>query len=233
MNKLKKMLFAALIAAVMFSTAAAAEGVITQSACSIVRSGDTYQVYCFAQVRNDSDQTICMDEGVLKLHNGDQLMAMQDVGQLNPYFLSPGEEGFLFDVVTFEPNEDGIVVPSVTNLTYEIEYMEIDALYAGQKLATNARLEHNAFSGDMMVICEITNPTAQDIFHPTVAFGLYSDAGQLLYADGVLLSDVGIPAGGTVLARFDVDDVFVSQWSSYGVTPEKAQVSAMFRSEAD
>ena len=45
----------------------------------------------------------------------------------------------------------------------------------------------------------------------------------MVYADGTTLQDVGIPAGGTVLVRFDVDEAFVTQWQSYGAMPTQVQ----------
>lgn len=236
MKRMFWMLAAALVAATMLLAAPCAaenEGVITQSACSIVRSGEAYHVYCFAQIRNDSDQIICLDEGELELHNGDQLLASQRVTQLWPYFLEPGQEGYLVDVVVFEPNEDGVVLPSVTGLTYDLAYMDIDPLFAGQALYTGARLERSGHGSKATLICEVTNPTQEEIYHPTIAFGLYSDVGQLLYADGTTLYDVGIPAGGKVLVRFDVDEEFVTQWNSYGIDAAQAHVYAMYRSETD
>jgi len=208
-------------------------GTITNSACSIVQSGDQYQVYCFAQVRNDSGRLICLDEGTLELMNGDMLLASQRVTQMWPYFLEPGEEGYLFDVVTFEPGLEGPVVPSVSGMTYDIEYMEINPQYAGEKLNMQARIESDDYSGKLSVICEISNPAQQPVFDPTVSFGLYTDAGQMLYAGGSTLYGVGVPAGGTVLARFDVDELFISQWISYGVTATQVRASAMVRSAQD
>ena len=66
-----------------------------------------------------------------------------------------------------------------------------------------------------------------------MALGLYTDDGTMVYADGTTLQDVGIPAGGTVLVRFDVDDVFVKQWQSYGVMPTQANTNASFRKDED
>ncbi len=72
-----------------------------------------------------------------------------------------------------------------------------------------------------------------DAYDPTVAFGLYTGEGSMIYADGMTLRDVGIPAGGTVLVRFAIDSVFVSQWQGYGVVPAEARVSASFRADDD
>ena len=41
------------------------EGVIVQSSCNILQSGEYYLVYTFAQVHNNSDSIICLDQGTL------------------------------------------------------------------------------------------------------------------------------------------------------------------------
>ena len=56
---------------------------------------------------------------------------------------------------------------------------------------------------------------------------------RMLYSDGTTLQDVGIPAGGTVLVRFDVDEAFVAQWQSYGAMPTQVHTNASFRHDED
>ena len=55
----------------------------------------------------------------------------------------------------------------------------------------------------------------------------------LTIADGKTLTDVGIPAGGRVLTRFDVDPLLVQQWISYGAAPANVVAVAMVRSGED
>lgn len=233
MKKMIALVLALLMCAAAMAGMAEGEGVISQTSCSIVQSGDYYLVYCFAQVYNASDEVICLEEGMLSLMNGEQLLATSDVSQLWPYFLSPGEEGYLFDIVPFEPNEDGVVVPTVTGLSYDVKYMTIAPEFASQPLEASARLEISEGSGEMTVICEIANPTQMDAYDPTIAFGLYAGNGGMIYADGMTLKDVGIPAGQSVLARFAVDKVFVEQWKTYGAEPTEVRVNAGFRNDAD
>ena len=219
----------------LFACAAVAEneGVIVQSTCNIVQSGEYYLVYCYAQVHNSSDQIICLERGTFDLVNGEYLPSTSEVTQLWPYFLNPGEDGYVFDIVFFEPDEYGNpVVPSVTGISYQIEYMTVDNAYASYGLDTSATLETDA-SGAMSVVCRLTNNTQVDAYDPTVSFGLYTQAGYMLYADGQTIQNVGIPAGGTMLVRFGLDDVFISQWSAAGMMPEQVQVTGSFRNDQD
>ena len=212
------------------------EGVVAEvvkSSCSIVQSGDYYLVYCYAQVHNPSDQILCINEGTFELYSDNQLLATQEVSQLWPYFLNPGEDGYLFDIVAFEPNEDGVFIPNVTGIDYFVDYMPVNAQFAGTSLDCTPSITYDPISGNLFVICELSNPTQEAAYSPTVAFGLYMDNGALIYAGGTTLQGVGVPAGGTTLMRFAIDDAIVTQWSNYGVSPTQVQAKAMFRTDAD
>ena len=71
---MKKML-AALALALTLPTCALgdSEGVIVQSSCNIVQSGDYYLAYCFAQVHNNASTVICLDQGPFDLQSGETL----------------------------------------------------------------------------------------------------------------------------------------------------------------
>ncbi len=234
---MKKIIVWAVLAAMLLCAAiglADSEGVIVQSSCNILQSGEYYLVYTFAQVHNNSDSIICLDQGTFELHSGEQMLASQNVSRMWPYFLNPGEDGYLFDIVSFEPDENGTpVVPSVTAIDYNITYMPVADAFGSRDLSAVCEILSGTEDGSLQVLCEITNTTEEDAFDPNISFGLYTDAGQMIYADGMTLKGIGIPAGGTVLTRFDVEEAFVSQWSSYGVMPTQAHVNASFRAESD
>ena len=231
---MKKWLAALLLALLLPACALGdSEGVIVQSSCNIVQSGNYYLAYCFAQVHNNASTVICLDRGTFDLQSGETLLSTSEVAQIWPYFLNPGEDGYLFDIVSFEPDENGNpVVPSITGISYNLTYLPVDAAFANYDLSAVSEIVQDA-SGDMSVICRLTNPTEMDAYNPTVAIGLYTDSGAMLYSDGTTLQDVGIPAGGTVLVRFDVDEAFVAQWQSYGAMPTQVHTNASFRHDED
>ena len=168
-----------------------------------------------------------------RLQSGETLLSTSEVSQIWPYFLSPGEDGYLFDIVSFEPDENGNpVIPSITGISYNVTYLPVDNAYASYDLSAVSEIAQDV-SGDVSVVCRLTNSTDMDAYNPTVALGLYTDDGTMVYADGTTLQDEGIPAGGTVLVRFDVDDVFVKQWQSYGAMPTQANTNASFRKDED
>ena len=218
--------------ALMLGTGALAqdEGTIVQSSCNIVQSGEYYLVYCFAQVHNNTEETICLDEGNLYVMGGEEAIGSERISRLWPSMLAPGQDGYLFNIVTFEP---GAGIPSVTGLNYDLTYMTLNPAYGGQALDAQARIEVNDITGRMSVVCEVSNPTDEDAFGAMLATGLYTDAGQMVYADGLQLSDIGIPAGGRVLVRLDVDEELAQQWASYDALPTQAHVNVMFSTNED
>lgn len=228
---------AALVLALLALLAAApalgdSEGVVVRSSCNIVQSGQYYLVYCFAQVHNNSSSVICLENGTFDLQDGETILSTSEISQIWPYFISPNEDGYLFDIVSFEPDENGNpVLPTITGISYDINYMAVDSTYASRDLEAISSIETDA-SGDVYVICRITNGTDVDAYDPTIAFGLYADT-NLVYADGTTLKDVGIPSGGTLLVRFDIDDAFITQWKSYNSMPTQVMVSAAFRNDED
>ena len=202
-------------------------GTIVQSSCSIVQDGEYYLAYCFAKVKNNTDEVLCLDEGAFHLMGGDEAIASEEVSQLWPYFIAPGTEGYLFDIVPFEQ------LPQITGIDYNIRYLSINSAYAGTTLTTQGSVELDEDSNALSVLCEVVNPGQTDAYDPTVVMGLYTDAGQLVYSDGRNLKDVGIPASGRLLVRFYVEPMLVEQWMSYGALPTQVQISAMFRTGSD
>lgn len=234
---MKKRFAPAVLAVMLLLSAlglADSQGVIVQSSCSIQPSGDYYLVYTFAQVHNNSDEIICLDQGSFELHGGEQILSTQKVTRMWPYFLNPGEDGYFFDIVSFEPDEEGNpVMPSVTNIEYNVTYMPVNGAFASVDLSAVSELTLEESTGEMNVVCEIENTTDIDAYDANISFGLYTDAGQMIYADGMILTGVGIPAGGTVLVRFEVEKAFVEQWRSYNALPTQAHVNASFRAGSD
>ncbi len=234
---MKKLLMAIVAAALLLAAAAGfadAEGVVVQSSCNILQSGEYYLVYTFAQIHNNSGSIICLDQGTFELHSGEQLLASKKVSRIWPNLINPGEDGYVFDIVSFEPDENGNpVMPSISAIDYNITYMTVDSEFGSLDLSAVSEIETDAESGAMTVVCEITNITDAPAYDPNVSFGLYTDAGQMIYADGKILTGVGIPAGGTMLVRFAVDSAFIEQWTGYGVSPTQASVVASFRRDED
>ena len=221
---------AAVLLMLLFAVPAIAEeekGTIVQSSCSIVQDGEYYLAYCFAKIRNDTDQVLCLDEGTFYLVNGDEEIASEEVSQLWPYFLAPGTEGYLFDIVPFEE------MPQITGIDYDLRYLDIHSAYAGTTLKTQGYVELDEDRNALSVLCEVVNPTDTDAYDPTVVVGLYTDAGQLVYSDGRSLKDVGIPANGKLMVRFYVEPMLVEQWLNYGALPTQVQTGAMFRTGSD
>ena len=225
---MKKMLALMLMMLAMTAAAVAEqEGTVVQSSCSIVQTGEYYLAYCFAQVHNNTDQVLCLEDGTFSLTSGEEVISHEEVSKIWPYFVAPGEDGYLFDIVPFDS------MPQITGLAYDLTYLTIHPDYAGEKLDAQTRVELDESSNVLSVVCEMTNPTDAEAFDPVIAIGLYTDAGQLVYTDGRGVQDVGIVPQGKLLVRFDVEPDMVQQWIGYGALPTQVKVSAMFRTGSD
>ncbi len=234
----KKVLCAAICALLMLMSGAGALadeglGMVVQSSCNIVPGSEYDLVYTFAQVHNQSSQTICLDTGEYHLADGEQLLLSGDVSRLWPNTLAPGADGYLFDVIVYEREAGDTAAPNITNLSYNLNFMTLDEAYAGRALNTQARLETAQDGESITVVCAVENATDADVFDPMIAFGLYIEGGQMVYAGGTTLENVGIPAGDTVLMRFDVEPEIVEQWRGYGAMPTAVQASALYHVDVD
>ena len=68
-----------------------------------------------------------------------------------------GEDGYYFDMVSFEPGEDGqSVVPAVSGIDYNVVYTTMDESYASCDLSAVSTVEQDE-AGHIAVLCELTN----------------------------------------------------------------------------
>lgn len=225
---MKRKLWALLCAAALLHGAALADGggQVVQSSCSTMQAGNVWVAYCYAQVYNPTDDVICLEAGSFDLLSGGDRLASGVVEQITPYFLNPGESGYLYDAVVFEP-EDGETMPQVTGISYDMHYMTVESGYAAPKLSAQAE-SFRQENGDYTFEITVRNDTDRPAWGPTVAFGLYSSGGALLYADGRTLESVGILPGNSVVVRFDVARGFTDHWQEYGVSPDEVRAVASF-----
>ncbi len=238
---MKKMMSAVLAAALALGGMALAEeaeieasGVISQAACSIQQADEGYTVYCYAQIFNNSDHVIALEDGMLEVISGEQLLADQQVERIWPSFINPGEHGYVYDVVRIIGEEgETVELPQVTGIDYRLEYMPVDVAYGNRKLSVTAAMTQMREDGPITVTCELVNDTDTDAEEPTVSYGLFTENGTLVYAGARTLEDIVLPAGQRIAVTFEIGDSFVQQWISYGAKPTQAQVSAVYRDNDD
>ena len=210
-----------------------AGGTVIQTSCSIIQGEDSWLVYCYAEVYNSTENVLCLEEGSFDLFSGDQILATGEVTQMYPFFLGPYEHGYFFDMVVFEPDENGnLLTPNVTRIAYDVEYMTIDSVYASRLLSTDAKL-NRLDTGSLEVEIEVENITEETVYSPVVAYSLCTSGGAMIYADGISLANIGIPSGDSVLVRFEVAKAFVNQWEAYGALPTEVNPIASFQGNED
>ena len=190
---------------------------VIQSSCSIMEADNSFIVYCYAQVYNSTRNVVCMEEGSFELRSGDEILVTGSVEQMTPYFLKPGETAYLYDAAVMDWTE-GEGIPYITGLSYNITYYTVDDAFANRDLVVTGEQQREP-DGALAVLLRVQNPLEEEAWNPTLAFGLFTEGGALLYCDGRTLENVGIPAGGEVTVRFDVSRLFTERWAEYGADP--------------
>ena len=197
---------------------------VIQSSCSIMEADNSFIVYCYAQVYNGTSNVVCMEKGSFELRSGDDMLVSGSVEQMTPYFLKPGESGYLYDAAVLDRAE-GEGVPSITGLSYNINYYTVDDAFANRDLVVTGEQQREP-DGSLAVLLRVQNPLEEEAWSPTLAGGLYTEGGALLYCDGRTLENVGIPAGGEMTVRFDISKLFAERWAEYGADPAQVKATA-------
>ena len=204
---------------------------IVQSSISIVRQEAGWLLSCYAEVRNDSAQVVALEEGHFSLTAQGGPLANGAVGSLMPYFLSPGQIGYLRDTVQIPPLE-GDEQPLVTGLSYALTALPVDSALQSEGLSVRMeRMERE--NGGLLVELRLQNTTASPIWNPTLAWGLYASGGALLYADGRTLGNIALPGGDETIVRFDVPAAYVDRWDEYGAEPAEVRAMASYGGDED
>ena len=221
----RRIIVAALLALAAALPALADPGAnVIQSSCSIMEADNSFIVYCYAQVYNGTSNVVCMEKGSFELRSGDDMLVSGSVEQMTPYFLKPGESGYLYDAAVLDRAE-GEGVPSITGLSYNINYYTVDDAFANRDLVVTGEQQREP-DGSLAVLLRVQNPLEEEAWSPTLAFGLYTEGGALLYCDGRTLENVGIPAGGEMTVRFDISKLFAERWAEYGADPAQVKATA-------
>ena len=197
---------------------------VIQSSCSIMEADNSFIVYCYAQVYNGTSNVVCMEKGSFELRSGDDMLVSGSVEQMTPYFLKPGESGYLYDAAVLDRAE-GEGVPSITGLSYNINYYTVDDAFANRDLVVTGEQQREP-DGSLAGLLRVQNPREEEAWSPTLAVGLYTEGGALLYCDGRTLENVGIPAGGEMTVRFDISKLFAERWAEYGADPAQVKATA-------
>ncbi|MBR1709378.1 MAG: hypothetical protein IJ719_11180 [Clostridia bacterium] len=230
-----KRFLAVLAAFLMVSFMASAEDTIrvVQTACNILVYGDECQVFCCAQVHNDTNRILGIESGTVRLLYEDTVVAEEEVERLWPYFLDPGGDGYLFQLIRFLPDAQGNpVIPAITGVIYDLNTMNVPATMQNQMLESTLEIERTQ-NGGYAIVVSAKNAGEETVWDTMITYGLYTSGGSLLYADGESFDQMGISPGSQLEKRFSINSQIVAQWENYGVEPAEFRVFAYYRSDTD
>ncbi len=206
---------------------------VVQSSCMVLVGETETRVQCFAQLHNNTDKVVYMGEGFLELFNDQTVIADKVVARIWPEFINPGEDGYVFDEVPFEPDADGQpFIPNVTGITYHMDTYLASRDYSNLPLDVSAVLEDDT-DGRLTVRFTIVNRGKEDAWNPTLAFGLYTDGGSLIFTGGTGFEDICIPSGSTIEKKYYVGSDLINKWNEYGAKPAEVHVTCCYRNDTD
>ena len=227
---MKKALSLLLFLCVLFGACALAEGKleVTQEAFQAVEYfTDTYYGCLYAEITNTSDKPLAVDEGSFQLTGTDgAVLALGSVYSSYPNVVAPGATAFIsareeargaakpedvagysFVMTSDEPYGDG---PSMLTVL-SAEYGEIPSRWGDT---------------DKVVSVVVQNDTDAIVYNPSFSFGLYDEAGKLLFADSQSVYNLGIPAGQSVVLTYTMGECYWQAWETAGQTVSSVKAIA-------
>lgn len=222
-------LFAAVLMVAMLVPAALAAGQMTleKEAFLVLPSyGTTVYGYYFAEIQNTGDAALKLQDAVLILKGkeGDELKKREWFSSY-PQVINPGESAYIsvYDYLDTEEAKDeitsysfdikGSTQPSMKTTMYTVE----DAAY---------QLEQGDYSNSAYVTALIKNETDVPCYNINAVIVLRDAEGELLFVDSTTLYGAGIPAGGEILVRREIDSSIVDHFVDQAIKPASVEVLA-------
>ncbi len=222
-------LFAAVLMVAMLVPAALAAGQMTleKEAFLVLPSyGTTVYGYYFAEIQNTGDTALKLQDAVLILKGkeGDELKKREWFNSY-PQVINPGESAYIsvYDYLDTEEAKD-----EITSYSFDIKGSTKSYLKTTRYATADAayQLEQGSYSNRAYVTAVIKNETGAPCYNPSAVVVLRDAESELLYVDSTTLYGAGIPAGGEILVRVEVNSTIVDHFVDQGIEPASVEVLA-------
>ncbi len=196
---------------------------VTQETYVAVESYGSCTGYLYAEITNTGNSNAEFDSGVLEVlsENGD-VTDTSAIYSAYPNVLAPGEKAYLVERIYAE---DGVQLSEIADHSLSV-LGKTSKDEAAAHLDASAVVEaYEGWDGtDYRIILTVTNSTDKTVYDALLVVGVYDQDGTLLYADDDVIYRVGIPAGGTLEYRLDVNTDIVACWKANSIQPISAEV---------
>lgn len=227
-----KRMFCLLAAAALCLCAASAlaNGLVVseETYTAVERFEDTFYGYVFAQLQNTGDTDVYFEQAQMTISDAlGNTRAEKTAFTCYPNVIAPGERAFVFAYSVVEDAEDTADLSA-----YRLEVSGSESIEEPPVVLTvieAAYAQEADLFGEAVYKIYVTakNETDEAVFTPSVAFGLYDEAGELIYVDAMTQFDMGVPAGQSFIMTFTIDDAFKAAWDAQGVTPSRVEAIAI------
>ena len=189
---------------------------------------DSYYGYVFAQLENTGDTDAYFDKGELTISDAaGGTLAQKAFLTSYTKVIAPGETAYLFAYSAVEGAKE---IEDLAAYRLAVEGSEsIEKPPVVLTVTEAAYVQEADLFGEAIDKIYITakNETQEAVFTPSVAFGLYDEAGRLIYVDAMTQFDMGVPAGESFIMTFTIDDAFRAVWDAQGVAPARVEAVAI------
>lgn len=217
MKKIIAVLLAAMFVMPMMALAEPA-GTVNSSQRFIVDKGDgKYQILFYAEVENTGDEPIGSSEVLVDLTDGKGNVYMTSkANSIIPSDMQPGNIGFTWRTENLKDVEDASLF-SDYSVTVNVKKGSVKDVQFPAECALVTEEKDDRIRTSVEFV--ITNDRDEIYMWPSVAYGIYDQNGQIMYATYVQAADAGIIPGNQVMLVSNVPDDVTRAWFAQGLVP--------------
>ena len=239
---MKKLFSLVIVLLVMLSTPALADGelIVTQKAFALRPSSlnpSKYNGIVCAEIANTGDKPAWLMNSTIEVYdqNGNFIKS-SDVISCYPPVLNPGDIGFIYrEIPGLETEDENYIYDYKLILTSANKDKNVIKRLPG--IASYEKLEQSTseiefyaklgmISPKYQFSATITNNTKSIIRKITAVIALYDSNDNLIYSTTISPSNLGIPAGQTVVLYAKDYYNMMELWEENGISPERIMVIA-------
>lgn len=187
-----------------------------------------YAGYIFAEIANTGDEAVGFEMAVFDVKDAQGNVVSSYDGYLcYPSTIGPGETAFFADYQFVEGVSSVGEIPG-----YSLQIVSGDPFYdvpAELSVISAECVDMIDSWGDQVykVMVQVKNETDEQIMDPTLTFGVYDEAGTLIYAGATTVYSSVVPVGTEATYCLDIDYAFDQMWRMTGTIPAKVKLRAI------
>ena len=221
----RRMLIGTIIATLLFSTVALAEGSIEVTDKTTFLIPGKKIGYFYAKIENTGDAPIGVDNGKLVVFSDkDDILSTSDYVSSYPsrILLNPGEYTYLKESMW----DDALEGQTLGDVKFSIEGTdrseEVESIPCEVTFALNGSYDNYAY-------VTFTNDSDETRYDYYIDIALFDEEGNLIYVDTTSHDSVGVHPGSTITVKNYVDSNNLEYFAANGITVSSADAVVYYK----